>query len=380
MGGGKGIRFSTVAANVSRLVVAVCFVFSGFVKAVDPIGTQIKFQDYLEVAGAGPYVPDSLTLLAACVLAGLEFLLGIYLLLGVYRKGTAVVLLVMMSLFTPLTLWLAISNPVSDCGCFGDALVLTNWQTFFKNVFLLCLCIQLFVFRDRMVPLVGDGCSWAVTVLTAVLVSGFMCFNIRNLPVFDFRPYKVGTDLRASVLDGRDNEFSEFCLLDPDFSDVTGDILDSRGTTFLLVSPHLDDATTSAVDRINDLYGCCSDSLCSFYCVTASGADEVERWRNATYAEYGFLYADDILLKTMIRSNPGVVVVHDGRIAAKWSSAGIPQRKESGEYIVKLQETGADTGNGRRGAMLVACIFVLPYLLLVLTGGRARHDENRNKI
>ena len=123
--------------NICRLVLATVFILSGFVKAVDPLGTQYKIQDYLEAMHLGRLVPDMLTLAASVAQSAVEFCLGIFLLFAIQRRLTSRLILIIMLVMTPLTLWLALANPISDCGCFGDALVLTNWQTFWKNVVLL---------------------------------------------------------------------------------------------------------------------------------------------------------------------------------------------------------------------------------------------------
>ena len=123
------------------MILALTFILSGFVKAVDPLGTQYKIHDYLAVWGLASYVPDILTLTGAVLLAAMEFILGICLLFAIRRRLVSKVVLVVMLIMTPLTLWLAITDPISDCGCFGDALVLTNWQTLWKNVVLLCAAV-----------------------------------------------------------------------------------------------------------------------------------------------------------------------------------------------------------------------------------------------
>ena len=123
------------------MILALTFILSGFVKGVDPLGTQYKINDYLAVWRVTSYVPDILTLTGAVLLAAMEFILGICLLFAIRRRLVSKVVLVVMLILTPLTLWLAITDPISDCGCFGDALVLTNWQTLWKNVVLLCAAV-----------------------------------------------------------------------------------------------------------------------------------------------------------------------------------------------------------------------------------------------
>jgi len=125
-----------ILVNIARFVVALTFILSGFVKAVDPMGTQYKIADYLAAMHIGQYVPDFVPLIASVLLSATEFWLGVCLLFAIRRRVVTRIILVWMIIMTPLTLWLALTNPISDCGCFGDAIVLTNWQTFWKNVVL----------------------------------------------------------------------------------------------------------------------------------------------------------------------------------------------------------------------------------------------------
>ena len=130
-----------LCVNVCRIILAIVFILSGFVKAVDPLGTQYKIDDYLEAMSLGGLLPGMATLGASIAQSAVEFCLGVFLLFAIRRRLTSRLILLIMAVMTPLTLWLAIENPISDCGCFGDALVLTNWQTFWKNVVLLVMAI-----------------------------------------------------------------------------------------------------------------------------------------------------------------------------------------------------------------------------------------------
>lgn len=355
----------TAAANVCRILLAACFIFSGFVKAVDPVGTQIKLQDYLLAFGWDSLFSSDL-LISACILAGAEFLLGVYMLLGVFRFGTSLMLMIVMILFTPFTLYLAIKNPVSDCGCFGDALILTNWQTFYKNVFLLALSVFVFIYRKRIVPFVSDRMAWAVPVITVALIASFMFSNIRDLPLFDFRPYRVGTDLRTVVLEGKDGRYDDFYLMDSELNDVTEQVLSEEGYTFLIVSPHLEEASQNNIDLVNDLYYYCRDAGYQIYGLTASGSDRVGVWREETYAQYEFLYADEILLKTAIRRNPGVILLKDGVIMAKWSDRNIPIDSHTSARMEQLKPLRPDLASAGTRILAVTLLMVLPYLLLIV--------------
>lgn len=367
MGAGevKDGKMLTVAVNICRILLAACFIFSGFVKAVDPVGTQIKLQDYLLAFGWENLFSSDL-LLSAGILAGVEFFLGIYLLLGVFRYGTSLILMVVMLFFTPFTLYLAIKNPVSDCGCFGDALILTNWQTFAKNVVLLLLAVFVFIFKTRIVPFVSERRAWVVPVITATLIINFMLSNIRDLPIFDFRPYRVGTDLRSEILEGKDGRFDEFYLMDSEYNDATEKVLSADGYSFLIVSPHLEEASQNNIDLINDLYYYCRDAGYPIYGITASGNETVKAWSENTYAQYEFLFADEIVLKTMIRRNPGVLVLKDGAIVAKWSDRNIPLDSQVSARMEQLKPARPEWSSAGTKKLVVALLFILPYLLLIL--------------
>ena len=150
--------------NVCRFSLAFVFIFSGFVKAVDPLGTQYKIQDYLVAFGWADVFPDFLPFLMAVLLGVLEFCLGVYLFFGIRRIIAPRAVVAVMALMTPLTFWLALDNPVSDCGCFGDAVVLTNWETFGKNVVLLVMSLAVLKWRKRIFPLATTRFDWLIAL------------------------------------------------------------------------------------------------------------------------------------------------------------------------------------------------------------------------
>ena len=185
--------------NACRFLLAAVFIFSGFVKAVDPLGIQYKIQDYLEVFGWVASVPAFLPFLASVLQAMVAFCLGVYLLFGIRRRMTTLFVVLIMGVMTPLTLWLALSNPISDCGCFGDAVTLTNWETFGKNVLLLIAAVSVFKWGNRITPLVTKRFDWLVAMYTFLYISGMTLYCYRELPVFDFRPYHIGADIRKGM-------------------------------------------------------------------------------------------------------------------------------------------------------------------------------------
>ena len=363
-----------IAMGVVRLVLALTYLFSGVVKLIDPRGTQYKIEDYGAAFGVSGFLPEGVPLTLACLLAVVEFLMGAYLLFGVRRYLAAWVSLCFMLVMTPLTLYLAINNPVSDCGCFGDALVLTNWQTFLKNVILLALSVIALKYCRLMPCLVGKKYQWVVALSSLVFAVVFMSHNLWRLPVIDFRPYHVGADIRQAwyndqqdfgqfvttfILE-KDGERREFTLEDyPDSTwtfvdthtvqvepskrtgvgdlliqdantgeDITEQLLCDEGFTFLLIAPYLEKANDGVMGELLSLYDFSQEKGCGFYCLTSSGEEAIANWREMTGAEYPFCLADAVVLKTMIRSNPGLMLLHNGKVIGKWPSTALPKPNE----------------------------------------------------
>jgi len=182
---------------LSRFIVGVVFIFSGFVKALDPLGSAYKFADYFTAFKLG--FLEFLALPMGIFLSAFELILGLTLILGYRRKTTFIVLMWFMSFFTLLTFILALFNPVSDCGCFGDALILTNWQTFFKNMVLMVFVLILYFGRNSEYDAGTAIREWMVVGLMFAGASLFSFWNYRHLPLIDFRPYDVGTVIREEM-------------------------------------------------------------------------------------------------------------------------------------------------------------------------------------
>ena len=357
--------------NICRLVLAVTFIFSGFVKAVDPLGTQYKIHDYLAAWGLAGYVPDFLTLTASIVLSSAEFILGICLLFAIRRRLVSKVVLAAMLVLTPLTLWIALANPVSDCGCFGDAVVLTNWQTLWKNLLLLAAAIVVWKHPLEMPRLIGESNQWIVMNYSGVFILLIIAGrSLYTLPQFDFRPYHVGTDLRDGwqrMLEGEESPYSEFFIeLADEGEDITEEVLGSEGYTFLLVSPHLEQADDSQLDGLNQLYEYSLEHGYPFYCLTASTEKGISHWRNNTGAEYPFCQTDETTLKTVIRSNPGLLLLKDGQIIRKWSHNDLPDEEQLSLPLEESPLGQLPTETVTTKILWILTWFVLPLVILTL--------------
>lgn len=364
-------RSIKVWTTLCRFLLAGVFIFSGFVKAVDPWGTSYKIQDYLVAFGWMDVFPEWLPFLASVLLACVEFCLGAYLFFGIRRRITPRVVLLMLSVMTPLTLWLAITDPITDCGCFGDAVVLSNWETFAKNVVLLVAAIFLCKWRKCIFPLVSIRFDWLIALYSWVYIILMVVYCFWNLPLFDFRPYHIGADIRQGMeipegeklpvvetrfvmqKEGKQKEFTvdnypdstwtfvdsymvvkekgyeppihDFSIvLQDDGEDITDQVLDDGGYTFLLVAHQLAMADDSSIDLINELYDYSLEYGYAFYCLTSSSGEDIERWQERTGAEYPFAIMENVTLRTMIRSNPGLMLLKGGKVVNKWSVNNLP--------------------------------------------------------
>ena len=374
-----------IAVNVCRFLVAATFIFSGYVKAIDPLGTQYKIHDYLVALNIDSFIPSYLTLGASVILAALEFSLGILLLFAIRRRLVSKTILLFMAIMTATTVWIALANPVKDCGCFGDALKLTNWQTLGKNIILLAAALAIWKAPLAMVRFISKANQWIVINYTVIFCIATSTYCLYDLPLFDFRPYHIGADIRKGMeipegaeqptfettfilkKDGKTKEFtldnypdSTWTFVDSktvqtsegyvppihDFSmedtatgdDLTQDILSDKGYTFLLIMPHLENADDSNFGDINQIYDYCQKYGYRFYALTASNKKAIGRWTDMTGAEYGFLFTDETTLKTIVRSNPGLILIKGGTIIQKWSHNKLPKLNDSTPKLEKTPE------------------------------------------
>ena len=357
--------------NLCRLLLAAVFILSGFVKAVDPLGTLYKMQDYLLAMDLGGWLPDLALLAFAVGLSALEFCLGIFMLFAIRRRLTSRTIVIVLAIMTSLTLWLALTDPISDCGCFGDALVLTNWQTFWKNIILLTAALVVAKWPFGMIRFISKSNQWIVinySLLFILIISGW---SLYDRPQFDFRPYHEGTDLREGwnlMMEGNESPYADFFIEKADDGeDITEQVLNNEGYTFLLIAPWLEKADDSQLDLINQVYEYAEDNDYLFYCLTASGESGISLWRDITGADYPFCQTDGTVLKTMIRSNPGLLLLKDGKVIRKWSHNRLPDEYDLARPLEEL-ELGQAAGNtmGRHIAEVMLW-FVLPLLLLSIT-------------
>lgn len=401
-----------LGANLCRLVIGAVFVFSGFVKAIDPLGTQYKIHDYLEALGLTTVTPDWLTLLVSVILAAVEFSLGVFTLLAIRRHLVSRLLLVVMTAMTLITVWIALANPVKDCGCFGDALHLTNTETLLKNVALLGCALALARWPQAMYRFVSKSTQWIAINFTILFILLTSLYCLWYLPLFDFRPYHVGANIPKGMempkgaeqpqfettfimeKDGQRKTFTvddypdstwqfidsktvkvkegyvppihDFSIELADGDDITDEVLGRKGYTFLLIAPHLETADDSNFGSIDQIYEYAQDQHIPFYCLTASTEEAIQHWEDITGAEYPFCLTDETTLKTIIRSNPGLLLIKDGTIIRKWSHNDLPATDELKGPLDQLEIGHLPEDSAAKTLTKVAAWFFLPLLLLII--------------
>lgn len=406
-------KLRITAVNVCRFVLAATFIFSGYVKAIDPLGTLYKLKDYAAAMSLNGLLPDWALVGVAIALGALEFALGVFMLFAVRRHVVSRITLAFMTAMTVLTLWIFVADPVKDCGCFGDALKLTNGETLLKNI-VLSACAALVAWRPvDMARFISRSNQWIVRYYTVAYIVITSVYCLYTLPIFDFRPYHVGMNIKQGMeipegaeqpefestfllkKNGETREFTldnypdstweyvdtrtvqtkkgyeppihDFALTSCDTGeDITEQVLTKKGYTFLLVSPRLAVADDSNFGDIDQIYEYAEENGADFYCVTASANDEIERWRDLTGAEYQFCNADETTLKTMIRSNPGLMLLKDGTIIGKWSHNALPQTDDLTAPLQQLTIGKAQNDSATERLLIVLLTFFLPLSALTL--------------
>jgi uncharacterized membrane protein YphA (DoxX/SURF4 family) len=430
--------------HIARFLVGGLFIFSGFIKANDPVGFGIKLDEYFEVFEQGfscdmqlhqesvkgvpcnkPVEQPQLTPLQekvkalleakqaearkstflfkmweffrehslplAIIICGFEMVLGLFLLLGVQVRWTLLLLLAMIVFFAFLTFYSACCNKVTSCGCFGDAIKLTPWESFWKDLYLLLLISVIFVGEQNVKPLFKNRIVLAGVAAIGLFASfAFPVYTYRHLPIIDFRPYKIGTNLwEASqnkdpketgckkdsmiityyyqnqrtgemvhfryehIKDSfpTDTLFKIYCrddklvykgncgatvldfnLNDPETGETLNDSLlhNYKGIQFFLVMEDIAKADTADFRKVNAFYEECRSvkNNMPFNALSSASYDQAKAFREATGAKFPMLQVDQTALKTVIRSNPGLVMLKDGVVTAMWHYNDFPEFKD----------------------------------------------------
>jgi hypothetical protein len=366
--------------TAARLISGLVFVFSGFVKAIDPMGSAIKFEEYfmafnIEFLGF-------IALPMAVLLSSAELMIGLNLLAKVRILFTSWLLIIFMTFFTILTFILAVSNPVSDCGCFGDAIKLTNWQTFYKNIILFVPALIVFVFRKKFSETASAFTEWYLSSVNFVMPILLSIFCLLHEPLLDFRPYETGTHIPTAMVlppdapldqyetilvyekDGIVKEFNEsnfpwqdstwkwvetrqklifkgdeppihdFSLTTLEGDDITENVLSDSGYIFLIIAPGLTDASHKGLDKMNEIAMASAAVNIRTYCLTSSPQPEIDNFGEIFKPAFELCTTDETTLKTILRSNPGLVLLKSGTIIGKWSFRDAPEPGEINENLI----------------------------------------------
>ena len=364
---------------LARWIVGSVFVFSGFVKGIDPMGFTYKIDDYLDALNLQFFGFFSFP--SAFLLPFAEFAIGIGLLTGILIRHSTKLAVVFMLFFTPLTLYIALKNPVTDCGCFGDALVISNWATFYKNIVLISLAIFLFINRKSLHFISSEKFRKTVCYIFLLCYISVVYWSYNHEPIFDFRPYKVGvsipdgmkipegspTDVYQNIYYYRNRKSNEvkkfndkdfpwqdtitwkFESMDPpllikkgyvppihDFSiqtidqeNVTDKYLQDSVYTFLVIAYDLEKSSIKKQKELNSLADWAKLKGYNFIGLTSTSGAALEKYQREQLPRYEMMFTDQITLKTIIRSNPGLLLLKRGIIIRKWHNNDFPTTEKA---------------------------------------------------
>lgn len=364
---------------LARWVVGLVFTFSGFVKGIDPTGFQYKLNDYLEALHFQGL--EFLSFTGAFILPFAEFAIGITLLTGVLVRLSTKLAFIFMLFFTPLTLYIALKNPVTDCGCFGDALIISNWDTFYKNIVLISLAVLLLINRKNLDFISKEKYRKIVFSVLLIIYISIVYWSYNHEPIIDFRPYKIGanipegmkipagspTDVYQNIYRYRNrksNEVKQFSDKDFPWQDTINWKFESMDPPLLLkkgYQPPIHDFSIQTIDQENvtDIY--LKDSLFTFMVITydlgksshnkqkelnllAEWAKQkgyhfigltsttgavLDKYMQEQRPAYQILFTDQITLKTIIRANPGLILLRKGTVIGKWHYNDFPTPLEA---------------------------------------------------
>ena len=389
-----------VVTTLAQWLLAATFLFSGFVKALDPMGMEHKLEAYCNHLGwnlpAGSIYLDT----AAIVLALVEFTLGVYLLLGMRKRLTAVSTFVFMLVMTVVTIYIYLYSPVPDCGCFGDAILLTNGQTLAKNIVLLACAILLLFAGQHSLRIISKHTQWLLSLYALVYMIGVALYSLHYLPLVDFTGYDLGTKVEEAMRGEEDMTFvyekngkqqtfrmenlpdstwkyvrtdtkvirpatiKDFSFVDSRTQQEIGDeLLADTGNVFIVTIPNLTAADAGCSDALNDIYDYARDHRMRFLCATATTGKDVSNWIDRTGAAYPFAVSSAETLEALVRANPGLVLIRDGRIVAKWSNNNLPDETELSHLDLSPE---AQSNAAHHAFLRLFLWFVIPFGLLVL--------------
>ena len=345
-----------IFATISRYIVGLLFIFSGLIKINDPVGTELKLEEYFEVFAQDfsslhdfflALIPFSLYF--SVFLCAAEIVLGVALLVRYKPRTTSVLLLLITLFFTFLTFYSAYFNKVTDCGCFGAAIKLTPWTSFGKDIFLLILIVGIVMHRKNIRPLP----TGIVVALSTFVSFGIAVYALRHLPIVDLLPYRVGASIPEQMKpseplryiytfekDGKTVKFEQYpsdtTLVFKEMSIINEDakpkITDYKiwndeadfteqsfeGTKLFLIFKNFKDINTAALPEINKLIKNLESKGIKTYILTSRSNEETIQFMHEHQLNVPYYFADGTVLKTISRSNPGLMLLKNGVVTGKW--------------------------------------------------------------
>ena len=355
---------------ISRLIIGIIFMFSGFVKGIDPLGTAYKLEDYFYAFGLEWMLPTAIFL--SILLSTAEFVLGVVVLLNLKPKVNAWLLLIMMLFFTGLTLNDAVYNPVPDCGCFGSAITLTNWQTFYKNAILFVPTLILFFWRKKTIDRFNSLTSYSLAAVFALAFILLSIHSYRHLPMLDFMDWKKGKKMYVenpepikyyltykNSATGETQEYlspdypfndsvwmaqwefvsqrtedpnvsqgHDLQILDDEGNDFTEHFIQNPGYQFFLIAWDLEKSNKASLQKMQEFSQAAEADGRDFIALSSTITERIEEIKQEIGLTFEVYQADDITLKTMVRSNPGLMLLKDGVVLDKWSFNDFPTYSE----------------------------------------------------
>lgn len=350
-------KYDNAALTVCRLLVGALFIFSSFTKGVDPLGTKYKMLDYLAVYGM-TWLNDFALILAMLMILA-EFIVGICLITKVFPRLAVLGATLLMMFFTATTLFDALYDLVPDCGCFGTAIKMSNWQTFYKNLVIDAVLIPLIINNKKLENKMSDGSQFAIGCVYALAFLGFEVYNYRHLPVVDFMNWKVGKQLNVETSGDADiyliyrnkatgetqeflspnypwndsvwmsewefvdqrteggSNFLGFSALDESGNDVTESILTTE-KLLMFTSHDLADVSEKQWEKVKEVTETAEKQGYIVIWVVANEPEFVEQLREQYDFLYEVYYADELEIKPIVRSNPGLVWLDNGLVKNKW--------------------------------------------------------------
>lgn len=363
--------FKRIVDEVSRYLVGGLFIFSGLIKLNDPVGTRIKMEEYFEVFAEDfgsffeVFIPFALEI--GMIMIVLEVVLGVAILLYYKMDWTMKITLALMVFFTFLTFYSAYFNKVTDCGCFGDAIKLTPWQSFGKDVFLMIFILHLFWYRKSYTPVLRTREGHAVVAFVTVLCVFLGVYAIRHLPFIDFRAYRIGNTIPDQMKpeeqpvfeyvfvrkDNGEQVRSEKYLMDTTLykyqsvEQTNADKTKAKITDYAVTSVDGEDYTQqtfqgakliiviydvakASIDNISEIRELTRglEGKVEVLALTASSGEQFENFRHEHQLAFPYYYADGTVLKTIVRSNPGLTLWVDGTVKGMWHHNDTPTASE----------------------------------------------------